>query len=82
MEMARWTDREKHESPGRQRVDKESQTAAWREGWAKRVEAFAPALYRTEDCAITRVLAARPSAWPVLALLSNTLLPSRPPAPH
>lgn len=38
--------------------------------------------YRTQDSAITRVLAASPSGWSVLALPSNTLLPSRHPAPH
>lgn len=47
----------------------------------RRDEAFAPALYRTQDSAITRVLAAGPSGWSVLALPSNTLLPSRHPAP-
>lgn len=47
-----------------------------------RDKAFAPALYRTQGSAITRVLAAGRSGCSALALPSNTLLPSPPPAPH
>lgn len=48
----------------------------------RRDKAFAPALYRTQGSAITRVLAAGRSGRSALALPSNTLLPRCPPAPR
>lgn len=88
--MQRWTERkggvyhlENKELNLRETADGERSCIAERGMDEKRRnKAFAPARYRTQGSAITCVLAAGRSGWSALALPFNSLLPSRPSAPH